>query len=44
MGTVVLTCRRRDMYEHPPLGLVSQAKIERGEYNAGFSSVFPALS
>ena len=35
-GNCVLTCTRRDLYEHPPLGLVSRAKIvldERGEYN-----------
>ena len=46
-GNCVLTCTRRDVYEHPTLGLVSQAKIvldERGGYNAGCLSVFPALS
>ena len=37
-GNCVLTCTRRDVYEHPTLGLFSQAKIvldKRGEYNAG---------
>ena len=46
-GNCILTCPRLDVYEHPTLGLVSQAKIvldERGEYNAGCPSVFPALS
>ena len=27
-GSCVLTCRRRVMYEHPPLGFVSQAKLK----------------
>ena len=46
-GNCVLTCTRHDVYEHPPLGLVSQAKIvldERGDYNACCPSVFPVLS
>ena len=43
-GNCVLICTRRDVYEHHPLGSISQAKLFWTKEVTGCPSVFPALS